>query len=102
MLRAAINATEDKRLNSDLPKAKDDINWPLGKANTVAEQRNNAVHGPMGLSLGSKEIELRPLWHYGNPRALKLVGKGILTEFAWYEEYADTLTRFAREMRALR
>ena len=75
MLRAAINATEDKRLNSDLPKAKDDINWPLGKANTVAEQRNNAVHGPMGLSLGSKEIELRPLWHYGNPRALKLVGK---------------------------
>jgi hypothetical protein len=99
MLRAAINATGHKRLNSDLPKAKDDINWLLDKANTVAEQRNNAVHGPMGLSIGSKEIELTPLAHYGHPRAVKLVGKDILTEFAWYEQYADTLTRFARWMR---
>lgn len=37
--------------------------------------------------------------HQGNPRAHKLVGKDIITEFEWYEQCADTLTRFARTAR---
>jgi hypothetical protein len=79
--------------------AKDDIKWLLDKADGVAEQRNTAIHAPMSVALGHKEIELFPAAYHGNPRAHKLIGKDILNEFQWYEESADTLTRFARSVR---
>jgi hypothetical protein len=99
MLRAAIEAVTHERLTTSLPKAKDDIKWLLNQADKVAEQRNNAIHAPMAISVGGKEIELVPAAYYGNPRAHKLVGKDILTEFEWYEHCADTLTRFAYGVR---
>jgi hypothetical protein len=99
MLRAAVNATSHKRLTADLPKAKEDLIWLLNQADKVAEQRNNAIHAPMSVSISGREIELTPAFYYGNPRAHKLMGRDILTEFAWYEHCADTLTLFAREAR---
>ena len=99
MLRAAIMASTQERLAVELPKAKDDIKWLLDRADSVAEQRNTAIHAPMSLVLGNKEIELHPLAYHGNPRARKLVGKDILTEFDWYEKCADALTDFARAAR---
>jgi hypothetical protein len=99
MLSAALAATQNRRLTFGLPKAKDDLNWLLEKANKVAEQRNNAIHAPMAVAIGGRQIELVPVAHHGNPRAYKLVGKDIITEFEWYEQCADTLTRFARSAR---
>jgi hypothetical protein len=100
MLRAAVRVSWDPKLTTELPKAKEDIKWLLDKANSVAEQRNNAIHAPMSVAIGQNEIELFPVVYHGNPRAHKLIGKDILTEFEWYEKSAETLTRFARHVRA--
>jgi hypothetical protein len=99
MLKAAINASNHRRLTKDLPKAKDDIPWLLNQADKLAEDRNNAVHAPMAVTTDGKTVEIIPAAYYGNPRARKLAGKDILAEFEWYEHRADTLTRFARAIR---
>jgi hypothetical protein len=100
MLRAAAQSSTHTRLTTTLPKAKEDINWHLDKANGVAEQRNTAIHAPMTVAFGKKEITLFPIVFQGNPRARKLVGKDILAEFEWYELSADTLLLFARNISA--
>jgi hypothetical protein len=96
MLKAALVTCWHKRLTDDLPTARDDLQWLLKEANNVAELRDNAVHAPMSLVIGRPTLEIVPAAYSGNRRALKLVGKDILAEFAWYEDSADTLTRFAR------
>ena len=65
MLRAAIMASTHKRLTVGLPKAKDDIKWLLDRADSVAEQRNTAIHAPMAVSVGGAEIELFPVIYHG-------------------------------------
>ena len=53
MLRAAARVCSHPRLTTQLLKAKIDIKWLLDKADGVAEQRNDAVHAPMSIAIGS-------------------------------------------------
>jgi hypothetical protein len=99
MLSAATSTSLDRRLTTDYPKAKEDIKWLLDRANKVADQRNDAIHAPISISIGQSEFEIVPASYYGNPRAKKLVWKDIIAEFKWYELSADALTRFARAVR---
>jgi hypothetical protein len=100
MLRAAVQASARSRLTTARPKAKADIKWLLDRADAIADQRNTAIHAPMTVAIGHSEISLFPITFHGNPRAKKLVGKDILAEFGWYESSTDTLTIFARNVRA--
>jgi hypothetical protein len=97
ILEAAVNvASSDPDWIETTPHAKADLLWLLKKANKVAEQRNNAIHAPCGLSIDEGEFEIIPETWYQNPRAGKLRGTDVLREFDWYEKSADTLMQFAR------
>jgi hypothetical protein len=99
MLEAALSArAADEDWAQKHPKAVEDIRWLLNKTNAVADQRNDAIHAPCSLGIEGRELEIIPIAFYGNPRAKKLRGKDILSEFAWYENSADTLKSFAREI----
>jgi hypothetical protein len=73
MLRAACAATfrvsPGKR-----PGLKDDIKWLLSKVQTLADQRNDAIHAPLVLITGDAftGIEVMAAYFDGNPRAIKL------------------------------
>ncbi len=99
MLRAALMALDGTQLKTRFPKAIDDMIALLNEADSLSDKRNTAVHAPMSVAIGTGDIELFPVVFYGNPRAKKLIGKDILTEFEWYEQSADVLTRFARAAR---
>lgn len=94
MLRAAINVRADIW---DQPKrAAADLLWLINQANSVADQRNDAIHAPCSIMIGEKGLEVTPVYFYGNPRALKLQGKNLLEEFSWCEASADVLAIYAK------
>jgi hypothetical protein len=95
LLEAAnVAASATEYWITNLPKAKDDIEWLLSKVNALADKRNNAIHAPIFAPIGA-EPEIKPLTFFGNPNAKKLVGKDIFREFQWYENYFNAVTRFA-------
>jgi hypothetical protein len=96
MLRAAVAATGADRWKA-LPKAQEHLKWLLNHADTLAEERNNAIHAPAALYI-SESPEMGPSFFYGNPRAQKLMGKKLLIEFDWCERYAETLSQFAQKI----
>ena len=98
LLRAAaagrFSIDDDRNL---FPKALEDIVWLVNKAEGLEDKRNDALHAPLGVGANSttKTFEMVPWTILDNPRALKLEGKRLLEEFAWYMETAQTLHRFA-------
>jgi hypothetical protein len=111
MLRAVVDSMYsqravrelDSKLKAAILRKKDDITWLLNKANSLADQRNDAVHAPLWFVIdttGSDKIgEMVPATFYGNPRAGKLVGKNLLKEFRWYKESTDVLAGYALRVR---
>lgn len=97
MLKSAVNATGDKRLEGNIERIKD-IEWIINEADKVADRRSNAIHGPCSISLGRGGLTISPAYFYGNPRAKKLIEKDILTEFRWCESASDTLSRFTKDV----
>jgi hypothetical protein len=99
MLEAAVNGTMPSRWEK-LPKAPADLKWLLGRVNGLAEDRNNAVHAPCSLYIGTEDraSEMGAAWVNGNPRAKKLVGKQLLIEFDWCERYAEGLSVFTQRL----
>jgi hypothetical protein len=83
--------------NRQHPKAKEDIKWLLDRCDSLAEQRNDALHAPLMLAISepNKTIEVVPAYFLGNPRAIKLKNKNILEELRWYRESAETLRQYA-------
>jgi len=92
MLRAAIVAS-NQRQPFRFPTAKDDLTEMIDKVNFLSVSRNDAIHAPISIALGPN-IEIIPAYFRGNPRAMSLLGKDILKEFAWYEARADVLSRY--------
>jgi hypothetical protein len=81
------------------PKARDDILWIVEKANHYSERRNDAIHAPCSIAIGTGKFEIVASYFNGHPRAANLKGKDILNEFAWYEALAETLSRFTQQIR---
>ena len=92
MLRAAIHA-HPARLK-DHPRARDDLIWMINRANSLADQRNDAVHAPLIFNTDARGTKLRSAYLAGHPRALKLKDKNLMVEFRWYADSADVLSRF--------
>jgi hypothetical protein len=92
MFRAAINASPAKRWAAT---ARDDLLWLLNRADELADAINNAIHVPCSAYTSDAGTEMAAAFHTGNPRARRLVGKHLIDEFLWCEEYAETLSRFA-------
>jgi hypothetical protein len=87
MLKAALDDI-DYRWPRGFPKAHEDIEWVLGKTESLEHERNDIIHVPL-IFLGHKPKpgqEPHPLysprveaqWFLGNKRALNLSGKDVL------------------------
>ena len=97
MLQAATRAANTNRwLNASDAKA--EIHWLLKSADDLAIKRNDAVHAPASLYSDSEGSEMGAAWLNGHPRARNLQGKKLLTEFRWFELWAETLSRFSEEV----
>lgn len=98
MLRSAAKAIHGTRHVANLPKMQEDVVWLVNRANSLADQRNDAIHAPLSFTITPEEIRLEPPIVGGNPRAAKLKGKDLLNEFRLCRERADVLTCFARNL----
>jgi hypothetical protein len=99
VLKVAIEAGAfNARYNG--PKATEDVLWLIGKVNILADQRNDAIHAPLAAVTNTQGIRIEPHIFLENPRALKLHGKDLLSEFIWYRATADVLSVYANDLHA--
>jgi hypothetical protein len=101
MLRAAIRATRDNEPWVErLPRAKGDLMDLLRKADKLGEERNDAVHAPVSLSLRGGKLVIVPFYFNGNPRAVNLKNKDIVAEFSRLCDDAYALKDYAEKAEA--
>jgi hypothetical protein len=95
---------------SDLPRAKqkgeewvhrarEEIEWILERADSLADERNNAVHSPLISELEANKWKLTSFTFFGHPRAKKLAGKELLSQFRWYSRAFRVLTAYTQHVR---
>jgi hypothetical protein len=94
MLRAAVLASPGDRWKPRLLTVREDMLWLLDQADSLAEQRNNAVHIPCAAATDEHGTEMVAAFFGSNPRVHKLRGIRLLDEFAWCERSAEILTRY--------
>lgn len=102
MLRAAVKASSPSRWPAT-PKVGAEVLWLLDKADVVAKMRNDAVHLPASLMVGSEQdggAYMGALFINGHPGALKARGADLLADFNACVEHTDILTRYARDIEA--
>jgi len=97
MLQAAVAA--DDSSDQLRIKFRDGVSWLLEKMDRLAARRNDALHAPLIFvnhsATGGFEVHLEPDDDSGNPRALQLLGKPLLSEFKWYRDHLSRLASFA-------
>jgi hypothetical protein len=98
MLSAAIAATPDDRWSGRLSSARDDLRALIRVANKLAEDRNDAVHAPVSLAIDNGRLIPIPAYFHGNPRATRLKGEDILSEFERCRETANILREFSEKI----
>jgi hypothetical protein len=97
MLKAVIDAAEASSCWKQHATAKADVAWLVKKTMDLAEERNMAVHAPMGVTADSGAIEIVPAYFYGNPLAEKFLqrGRGVMRELERCEDWTTALHNFA-------
>lgn len=105
MLRAAIVAAAK---SGYIPQELfEDIEWVLQQLDPLAGRRNDAIHAPLTFvhsipsESGETRIEIAPTDYDGNPRALALSGKPILSEFKWYRDHLMRLAAFCEDLHSV-
>jgi len=100
MLKAAIFASNKDRWLPRFQTARDDMLWLVQCADALSDQRNNAIHAPttmVTMRAGREMVASISAYLNGHPRARRLWGKRLLTEFSWCAETADSLSAFTRQ-----
>jgi hypothetical protein len=77
------------------PKTVEDIKWLLDRADSLADQRNDAIHAPYLFIIGPGPMKLEADDFLGHSRAKKLKGKNLLDELKWCHQTAAALPFFA-------
>lgn len=104
-----VLASRGERDAKQLPGLAADAKWLLDRANSLEEARNNAIHSPLLLVLGSPiafmeriadERPIIPLTILGNPRAKKLALLDLLQEFRRCRNWTLCLRDFAAQLNA--
>ncbi len=98
MLQSAVNATAaafDAKFKH--AKFKVDLTWLIDRTNSLADQRNDAIHSPYWF-VGPPPMQMIPNDFQGNPRAKKLKDKDLLREFTFCADTAVVLTEYARQL----
>jgi len=101
ILRATTNAAFAGE-SGEHRRIREEIKWLLDRINSLAEQRNNAIHAPLIFVRQSTDPSVGtiiPATFFGNPRAKNLVGKDLLKEFNWYRQMAVVLGSHALRLK---
>jgi hypothetical protein len=104
MLRVAIKAASPKRWKT--PKAPDDLLRVLGRAETLSNVRNDAIHALVSLYfVGAENVEINVARPARGRREKRLLadaerGRKLVDEFAKCEKTADALSIFVRQATA--
>jgi hypothetical protein len=80
-------------------RACEEIEWVLDRADSWADQRNNAIHSPLIGELEANKWKLTQPYFFGHPRAKKLTGKELLSQFKWYWRTFRVLTAYTQHVR---
>lgn len=100
ILQGAITAkVSDTDWDLAHPGALNGVTFLLTETQSLSDKRNDAIHAPCHVLPGATEFEITPISYFGNPRARKLIGKDILSEFDWYERWANAIKSHATEVR---
>jgi len=99
LVGALIQKAEDEDWVERHPGAKEGLLDLISETNKLAERRNTAVHAPCNIVIAEGEFQIIPITFFRNDKAKKLVGKDILKEFRWYEQFADALREHATDCR---
>jgi hypothetical protein len=85
-----------KSLNGFPKNVAQEIEWICKRADTIEDDRNNAVHSPLWcISEKDGKIVIKPVDGLGSARAKKLIGKDILKEFRWGRDASTILRDYA-------
>lgn len=99
MLQAAVDAaikTTDKRST----KIKEDINWLLGRIDSLSDRRNDIIHSPYEFIVSPGPERMTPAEFLGHPRAKKLKSKDLANEVRICCETSVVLTQFSLRLSA--
>jgi hypothetical protein len=80
-------------------RAREEIKWILDQADSLADHRNNTTHSPLIGELEANEWKLTSFTFFRHPRAKKLAGKELLSEFQWYWRTFRVLTAYTQHIR---
>ena len=96
MLLEAVERTVPAMLSLE---RRADVIWLVKTANSLADERNNAIHAPLVFVTSAVDgTRIKPETGYGNPRARRLHQKDIMNEFVWCHETARALQKYAFSM----
>jgi hypothetical protein len=93
MLEYAVKAVHWEKTDQR-PSTQKDVLWLLSKINSLAGQRNDAIHSPYAiLTAEDKGTSIVPLDFFGNPRATSLAAKqqDLASEVRFYFKRAQSL-----------
>jgi hypothetical protein len=91
--REMVRAIAEVALTPD-NKAKREILWVLGKAQSFEDKRNDALHTPLTFMIDADGPRLSSKWFSGHRSATKLKDKDLLEEFKWYGRTANVLSQY--------
>jgi hypothetical protein len=98
MLEAAINASVNHPAWARVPTtAREDLIWLLRRANFLGNKRDEAIHAPcqwLRRTFDGAPPEVIVAETSLHRRAKSLIGKDILIEFDWLEQYIWALSKF--------
>ena len=98
-IRAAVNAKGDDFWKRAPDIAKADIIWLLDETDSLAKDRNRAIHAPCKVFIeDGKCTSVQAFRDFGNQRAEELSGTDVLAEFSYYEIVAIKLCLYISEI----
>jgi hypothetical protein len=99
VLKVAVEAFAFKD-RPDSSRISADVLWLLNQSEKLADQRNNAVHGPITTltNVATGETVVEPQTFFGNRRAKKLDKVDLISQLKWYRESIEVLARYAADL----
>ncbi len=97
--RAMVLAVALQKFGQKKSKFVEELQWALGRANSLENNRNDAVHAPYAVTMDPEEgFKFVPYIWSGDSRAKSLQGRDLKAEFGSYIKNIGSLTSFVRDL----
>lgn len=75
-----------------------EIEWILSGVQEILDTRNGAIHIAFQFGVGDEDLRMVPIDHTGNPRAKKLAGRDLHTDFEFTSRRINRLGLHAKAL----